>query len=130
MRFKTLDNPDWNPKARNKILTVGYIGINTVSNENYYNGVEYNASFYKGDIDLVTTRELNRKMIYEQFESSSKEEYIILDQNESICSEINSLKLAEEFVNESLKKCSDNTFTIYKKIKIGKAKVNVETEWE
>ena len=59
-----------------------------------------------------------------------EEEYIILDQNNCICSEVNTLKLAEEFVNNSLQKDSSNTFTIYKKVKTGKAKVNVETEWE
>ena len=58
-----------------------------------------------------------------------EEEYIILDQNSCICSEVNSLRLAEEFINNSLQKDSSNTFTIYKKIKTGKAKVNVETEW-
>ncbi len=59
-----------------------------------------------------------------------EEEYIILDQNNYICSEVNSLGLAKEFVDNSLQKDSSNTFTIYKKIKTGKAKVNVETEWE
>jgi hypothetical protein len=57
------------------------------------------------------------------------DEYIILDQNNCICSEVNTLKLAEEFVNNSLQKDSDNIFTIYKKIKTGKAKIDVETEW-
>ena len=58
-----------------------------------------------------------------------EEEYIIVDQNSCICSEVNTLRLAEEFVRNSLQKDSDNTFTIYKKIKVGTAKVNVETEW-
>ena len=58
-----------------------------------------------------------------------EEEYIILDQNNCICSEVNTLNLAEEFVNNSLQKDSSNTFTIYKKVKTGTAKVNVETEW-
>ena len=58
-----------------------------------------------------------------------EEEDIILDQNNCICSEVNTLKLAEEFVSLSLQKDSDNIFTIYKKVKVGKAKVNVETEW-
>ena len=62
--------------------------------------------------------------------TEKEEEYIILDQNNCICSEVNTLKLAEEFVNNSLQKDSSNTFTIYKKVKTGKAKVNVETEWE
>ncbi len=62
--------------------------------------------------------------------NEKEEEYIILDQNNYICSEVNSLGLAKEFVDNSLQKDSSNTFTIYKKIKTGKAKVNVETEWE
>jgi hypothetical protein len=57
------------------------------------------------------------------------DEYIIVDQNACICSEVNALRLAEEFVDNSLQKDSGNTFTIYKKIKTGKSKVNVETEW-
>lgn len=61
--------------------------------------------------------------------TEKEEEYIILDQNNCICSEVNTLKLAEEFVNNSLQKTSSNTFTIYKKVKTGKAKVNVETDW-
>ena len=68
---------------------------------------------------ITTSQEVLRK----------EEEYIIVDQNSCICSEVNTLKLAEEFVNNSLQKDSSNTFTIYKKIKTGKAKVNVETEW-
>ena len=58
-----------------------------------------------------------------------EEEYIIVDQNSCICSEVNTLRLAEEFVRNSLQKDSDNTFTIYKKVKVGTAKINVEAEW-
>jgi len=96
----------------------------------------------KKRVDSTTAKSVIEENTYKKFSKAistvmspksfveKEEEYIILDQNNCICSEVNTLKLAEEFVSLSLQKDSDNTFTIYKKVKVGKAKVNVETEWE